>query len=216
MIKQLSVENRWIGLLAIVYTVGLVGISLPSLRPLFLPLTPLNLLLTLVVFYKVNKNFSGSFLILSLLVFLIGFSVEALGVATGILFGSYAYGTPFGFKLFDTPVMIGVNWLFLALSSYGIVQYFTKNRLLLVLAPPFLMVGLDFLVEPVAMKLGFWGWENDVIPLQNYVMWFVTSLVIHGIIGYFSPRIHAKISFAIFGIQVVFFALLNLLLSWNF
>src|SRR6056300_1131557 len=103
MIKQLSLENRWIGLLAIVYTVGLVGISLTSLRPMFLALTPLNLLLTLVVFYKVNKDFSGSFLILSLLVFLIGFSVEALGVATGILFGSYAYGSPFGFKLFDTP-----------------------------------------------------------------------------------------------------------------
>ncbi len=216
MIKQLSLENRWIGLLAIVYTVGLVGISLTSLRPMFLALTPLNLLLTLVVFYKVNKDFSGSFLILSLLVFLIGFSVEALGVATGILFGSYAYGSPFGFKLFDTPVMIGVNWLFLALSSYGIVQYFTKNKLLLVLVPPFLMVGLDFLVEPVAMKLGFWGWENDLIPLQNYMMWFVTSLVIHGIIRCFSPSIHAKISFAIFGIQVAFFALLNLILLWNF
>lgn len=216
MIKQLSLENRWIGLLAIVYTVGLVGISLTSLRPMFLALTPLNLLLTLVVFYRVNKDFSGSFLILSLLVFLIGFSVEALGVATGILFGSYAYGSPFGFKLFDTPVMIGVNWLFLALSSYGIVQYFTKNKLLLVLVPPFLMVGLDFLVEPVAMKLGFWGWENDLIPLQNYMMWFVTSLVIHGIIRCFSPSIHAKISFAIFGIQVAFFALLNLILLWNF
>ena len=166
----------------------------------------------LIFVYSFFHYFSGSFLILSLLVFLIGFSVEALGVATGILFGSYAYGIPFGFKLFDTPVMIGVNWLFLALSSYGIVQYCTKNKLLLVLAPPFLMVGLDFLVEPVAMKLEFWGWENDVIPLQNYVMWFVTSLVIHGIIGYFSPRIHAKISFAIFGIQVIFFALLNLCL----
>jgi hypothetical protein len=30
-------------------------------------------------------------------------------------------------KFFDTPALIG-NWLFLALSTYGIVQYFTKNR----------------------------------------------------------------------------------------
>jgi putative membrane protein len=67
-------------------------------------------------------------LILSLLIFLIGFSVEAVGVATGILFGSYAYSDVFGFKIFDTPALIGVNGCFLALSTYGIVQYFTKNR----------------------------------------------------------------------------------------
>jgi len=52
---------------------------------------------------------------LSLLVFLIGFSVEGIGVATGVLSGSYSYGSAFGFKLFKTPIMIGVNWLFLAL-----------------------------------------------------------------------------------------------------
>jgi len=52
---------------------------------------------------------------LSLLVFLIGFSVEGIGVATGVLSGSYSYGSAFGFKLFKTLIMIGVNWLFLAL-----------------------------------------------------------------------------------------------------
>jgi putative membrane protein len=41
------------------------------------------------------------------------------------------------------------------------------------------MTALDYFVEPVAMALGFWHWENDVIPLQNYMMWFITSLVIH-------------------------------------
>jgi putative membrane protein len=30
------------------------------------------------------------------------------------------------------------------------------------------MTALDYFVEPVAMALGFWHWENDVIPLQNY------------------------------------------------
>lgn len=209
MIKNITTENRWIGVLIIVHFVGLVGLSLPGFRHLFLPLTPLNLLLTLVTFYKVNNDFSGKLLLLSFLVFLIGFSVEAVGVETGILFGSYSYGAPFGFKLFETPIMIGVNWLFLALSSYGIVKYFTKKSIWLILLPPILMVALDFLVEPVAMKLGFWGWKNDVIPVQNYLMWFVTSLFIHALIQWFSPKINAKISFVIFGTQTVFFAVLN-------
>lgn len=212
MIKNISIENRWIGLLLIVYLVGLVGIGVPSFRSLFLPLTPLNLLLTLVVFYKVNNDFSERFLILSLLIFILGYSIEAIGVATGLLFGNYEYGTPLGFKIFKTPIMIGVNWLFLTLSTYGIIQYFSKKAIWLILLPPFLMVGLDFFVEPVAMALGFWEWKNDTIPFQNYVMWFFTSLLIHALIYFFRPKINAKISFVIFGIQVVFFGILNFIL----
>lgn len=212
MIKNISIENRWIGLLLLFYFFGLLGMALPEYRDFFLPLTPLNLLLTLVVFYKVNNNFSGKFLVLSAAIFLIGFSVEAVGVATGVLFGSYEYGAPFGFKIFETPLMIGVNWLFLALSTYGIVQHFTKKAFLLILVPPLLMTGLDVLVEPIAIKLDFWSWENDVIPFQNYVMWFITSLAIHSIVYFFKPTINAKISFVILAVQVFFFGVLNLIL----
>jgi putative membrane protein len=213
MIKNISIENRWIGLLLLFYFFGTLGISIEEYKNFFLPLTPFNLLLTLIVFYKVNKDFSTRFLFLSFLIFLIGFSVEAIGVQTGILFGSYSYGAIFGFKIFETPVIIGVNWLFLALSTHGVVQYFTKKSLWLILIPPLLMTGLDFLVEPVAMKLGFWGWENGVIPLQNYVMWFVTGIFIHGLIHLFNPKINAKISFVIFAVQLIFFGLLNIFIT---
>jgi putative membrane protein len=74
------------------------------------------------------------------------------------------------------------------------------------------MTTLDFIVEPVAMKLGFWVWENDVIPTQNYIMWFTTSIIIHGIIYLFRPKINAKISFIIFTAQVVFFGILNVVI----
>lgn len=213
MIKNISTENRWIGLLLLFYFFGLLGICLEEYKNFFLPLTPLNLLLTLIVFYKVNKDFTAKFLILSSLIFLIGFSVEAVGVATGVLFGSYSYGHIFGFKIFETPVIIGVNWLFLALSTHGIVQYFTKKSLWLILFPPLLMTALDYLVEPVAMKLGFWGWENDLIPVQNYVMWFATSIIIHGIIYLFRPKINAKISFVVFVAQIIFFGILNIVIT---
>jgi putative membrane protein len=213
MIKNISTENRLIGLLLLFYFFGLLGIALPEYRNLFLPLSPLNLILTLVIFYKVNNDFSPRFCLLSSLIFLIGFSVEAVGVATGALFGSYAYGDIFGFKIFDTPALIGVNWLFLALSTYGIVQYFTKKSLWLILLPPLLMTALDYFVEPVAIALGFWHWENNVIPLQNYMMWFVTSLVIHGLIHLFRPTINAKISFVVFSVQLVFFGVLNIVLT---
>jgi putative membrane protein len=213
MIKNISIENRWIGLLLLFYFFGTIGIAFEDYKNFFLPLTPFNLLLTLFVFLKVNNDYSTRFRNLSLLIFFIGFSVEAIGVQTGMLFGSYSYGYVFGVKIFETPLIIGVNWLFLALSTHGIVQYFTKRALWLILIPPFLMTSLDFLVEPVAMKLGFWDWENSVIPIQNYVMWFVTSIFIHAIIYRFHPIINAKISFAVFIAQVVFFGLLNILIT---
>jgi putative membrane protein len=92
------------------------------------------------------------------------------------------------------------------------VQHFTKKAAWLILIPPVLMTLLDYIVEPVAIKLGFWTWENDIIPLQNYAMWFITSLVIHATIYQFKPKINAKISFLIIGVQVSFFGILNLLL----
>ncbi|MEC5164388.1 putative membrane protein [Flavobacterium sp. PL11] len=213
MIKNISRENRWIGLLFLFYFFGTLGISSEEFKHFFLPLTPFNLLLTLFIFYKVNNDFSKRFLLLSFIIFLIGYSVEAIGVATGILFGSYSYGKYFGIKLFETPLLIGVNWLFLALSSHGVVQYFTKKSILLIIIPSLIMTGLDFFIEPVAMELGFWGWENNIIPFQNYVMWFVTSALIHGIIYYFRPEINAKISFVVLFVQFFFFTILYALIT---
>jgi putative membrane protein len=212
MIKTISIENRWIGLLILFYFFGLLGISFVQYRDFFLPLTPFNLVLTLVVFYKINQDYSNKFLILSFLIFLIGFSVEVIGVTTGVLFGSYAYGNYFGIKIFETPIMIGVNWLFLALSTHGVTQYFTKKALWLILIPSLLMTSLDFLVEPIAMKLDFWNWKNEIIPLQNYLMWFITSIFIHGLIYFFRPKINAKVSFVIIVSQLIFFGVLNLVL----
>jgi putative membrane protein len=212
MIKKISTENRWIVLLLLFYFFGLLGMASSQYRDFFLPSTPVNLLLTIIVFYLVNKDFSTRFLILSFLIFLIGFSVEVIGVSTGILFGNYTYGAPLGFKIFETPILIGVNWLFLALSTYGIVQFFTKKTHWLIIVPPLLMTSLDFLVEPVAMKLGFWNWENNIIPLQNYAMWFVTSIIIHVLIHSFRPKINIKISIVIIMSQLIFFGGLNFVL----
>jgi putative membrane protein len=63
------------------------------------------------------------------------------------------------------------------------------------------------------MKLGFWGWENNIIPFRNYVMWFATSAVIHGIIYVFKPKINPKISFVVLIAQFVFFVVLYALIT---
>ena len=41
-----------------------------------------------------------------------------------------------------------------------------------------IMVTLDFLIEPVAISLGFWFWTTPDIPLQNYLGWFAIAFVL--------------------------------------
>jgi putative membrane protein len=36
----------------------------------------------------------------------------------------------------------------------------------------------DWIMEPVAMKMGFWQWQDNTIPLFNYVCWFLISALL--------------------------------------
>jgi putative membrane protein len=39
------------------------------------------------------------------------------------------------------------------------------------------MTFFDYLMEPAAIKLGYWVWQGSVIPFQNYLAWFVLGLL---------------------------------------
>ena len=75
------------------------------------------------------------------------------------------------------------------------------------------MVLLDFLIEPVAIRLNFWTWENNIIPIQNYLMWFLVAFVMQWIISYKSQLLSNKLSFVLLLSQFLFFV--NLV-EWNF
>ena len=193
------------------HSVGILGILNPSLRESVLNLTPMNLLLTAFLFFWGNGVFSTKLSKAAFSAFSIGFIIEVIGVKTGVLFGEYYYGDPLGFKLFDVPLMMGVNWLILSFSSIGIVFKVVKSKILQVVFASLLMVFLDFLIEPVAMKLGFWTWASNEIPLQNYLMWFISGLLVNSIVIFYLPKMHFRTSLFVFSTQVYFFALLNLI-----
>lgn len=198
--------------LMIIYGVGLVGIILPEWRELVLPLTPFNLLLTLGALVYVNRPLSGKSISLMAVIFLIGFLVEVAGVATGILFGQYEYGNTLGYMLFDVPLVIGVNWLFLSICTHAITNRITTDPFILVPTAALLMVLLDVLVEPVAIRLDFWQWQGDIIPIQNYIMWFITASLIHLLMFRFKIRWDFGSALFVFGLQLAFFVALNFVL----
>ena len=98
--------NISIAVLIIFHMVGIGGVLLAN--PIeFLRLTPLNLLLTLVIIL-VNQQ-QWKFAWVFVVTYLVGFFVEVLGVNTGFPFGEYEYGSVLGPKVFETPLMIGLN-----------------------------------------------------------------------------------------------------------
>src|SRR6218665_3631044 len=99
-------------ILVIVHLAGIIGINSPY-RDFFLVLSPLNLLLSAMLLLWNHKHFNAATIIFLAITATAGFLVEVAGVHTHIIFGSYDYGKTLGLKLFDVPLIIGINWLML-------------------------------------------------------------------------------------------------------
>jgi putative membrane protein len=198
-----------IAILVIFYTVGTVGILREASREQFLSLSFFNLLLSFSVLVVGRNNRSWLFYAFVVLCYLIGLTVEYIGVHTGLLFGEYQYGENLGLKFMGIPLIIGINWAMLVLTSGSFLVHFKRGNWLKSMLAAGLMTGLDAIMEPVAMKSDFWQWKNDVIPLYNYVCWFFISWALLWI-GFKLKLIESnKVSKALFILLIVFFTILN-------
>jgi putative membrane protein len=86
------------------------------------------------------------------------------------------------------------------------------NSILKILLATILTVLIDVLIEPVAMKLDFWNWENNTIPFQNYLGWTIISFLIFSFYSIVKLPLKNKIAIFLLIWQIVFFATLNLFL----
>lgn len=161
--------------LIIFHLIGLVGMIFFDLRQ-FASLSMYNLLLSLVLLCVAQISSKLNFVKLFIPVFAVGYAVEVLGVHTGFPFGNYHYGSSLGIKLFEVPLIIGVNWFMLVMGAGFLTQLFLKNRGVQILVSALIMVLVDFPIEQMASKLDYWHWEGDVIPVQNFAGWFVISV----------------------------------------
>jgi len=199
-------------LLFIFYSIGIIGVYLPEFKIQVVALTPLSLLITAFLLLWGNGKYNSKLISAACIAFLLGYAVEVLGVASGVLFGEYQYGQTLGWKLIDVPVIMGVNWLILSFSSLGIIGRLTSNSYLKVIMASLIMVVLDVLIEPIAIKLDFWIWTDVNVPVQNYIMWFFSALIINSIIQLLVKEIHFRTSTFVFLAQICFFIFLNIIL----
>lgn len=198
-------------ILPMMYLAGLIGLNIPAAAPLFQVLTPFNLIASLGLLLLFHTDFRPAFLTYSLLAFAVGFLVEVAGVATGLIFGQYAYGDTLGFKLAEVPLVIGTNWLMLSMVCGSITDRLAVPVWAKVLLAATLMTLLDVLIEPVAMRLDFWQWAGGIVPWQNYAAWFVVSTVLF--VAYFKLPFRKENALAplLLLLQFLFFGVNSLL-----
>jgi putative membrane protein len=204
-------ENRvTIAIIVLFHIVGLIGFLIPSLTPLFLKLVPWHLLLmTAIIIYSHNRP-DGRLLLFVLLIAVIGFAAEFIGVHTGWLFGNYSYGETLGIKLFDIPLMIGINW-FLLIYAAGVLMQRSrvKSTTIRIGTGALILVFLDLLIEPVAIHFNYWHWASRGIPDKNYICWFLLSALMLFVFELFRFKWQSKVAPALLAMQFVFFIVLR-------
>lgn len=174
-----------------------------------------------------QKQINRAFLLFILTCFVTGIVVEIIGTKTGLLFGTYSYGTVLGPSVKGVPLIIGINW-FIVIYCCGVCIHTLLNsmlnKLMEVAAAPrpilktmavvadaaTLAVLFDWLMEPVAIRLGYWKWGGDgSIPLFNYACWFIVSLLLLLVFNNAGFDKRNKFAVHLLLIQAMFFLLLR-------
>lgn len=198
-------------LIVLWYLGGVIGFLIPQLKPWFQQLTPVGMVLSaylLMVFHEPKNLKSG---LVFAAVILITFLAEVIGVNTRRLFGHYQYGITLGFQLWNTPLVIGLNWLILVYCIATLLKTM-RDRWYFPLIGAALMVAFDYLMEPVASATGMWQWEGGMIPLKNYMDWFLLSGLLFLIIRILKVEFNNRFAILLLVMQGVFFAALNVLI----
>tara|TARA_Y100001954_G_scaffold25035_1_gene22747 strand:- start:737 stop:1372 length:636 start_codon:yes stop_codon:yes gene_type:complete len=168
--------------ISVIHLAGIIGIYFFQ-STFFLRTSSVSILMPLFLFcYRSNLTNKDALLFAS--VFVIGYTAEFLGVNYQILFGDYSYGRSLGVKLFDVSLIIGCNWLLLALISQVIIKKIVVNRWLIIIFSSILMVLIDLYIEPVAPLLDFWEFKENIVPFSNYRDWFIVALMIQFILSF--------------------------------
>jgi bisanhydrobacterioruberin hydratase len=198
-----------IAFLVILYVVGLVGLQTDS-RAWFLAATPLTLTISAAMIILNMRAWNPSAFAAMIICAFVGFAIEVLGVHTGLIFGDYQYGATLGWKAFEVPLVIGLNWMLLVSSTGTLTHRLRMPRYLQAAISATVMTALDLLIEPVAMRLDFWQWAGHTVPMLNYLAWWISSFVLLLLYLYLPFRKDNPVALAVLALQFIFFGVLNI------
>lgn len=203
-------------LLLLVHVSGAIGIAFFN-RDFFVGFTALNLFLMFLLLVWNEQDLHFGFFKAFVLAFLMGLISEVVGVNTGFLFGSYHYGEVFGEKVWGVPFLIGLNWFCIVYAAYQVVLHLkplAQQKAVVIAAVTATVTTIfDWIMEPVAVDLGFWQWHTTEIPFLNYACWFGISFLIVLCFNFLGIKKSNSFAVYLFLTQLLFFIFLGLVKS---
>ena len=229
-IKNSALQNIALFIVLLFHVSGAIGILFTPYKHWFIQYTPLNLGLMSLLLIITQKQKNAAFFLFVFITYIAGFAAELIGVNTSALFGEYQYGNVLGMMYDGVPLLIGVNW-FIIIYCTGVIStkmYDWSNRRLkevnaqvqpvvqfisFVTDGALLATLFDFIIEPVATKLGYWHWlGNGQVPFYNYTCWFFISLGLLTVFRLLPFDKNNRLAVHLFGVQLLFFLLLRVFL----
>lgn len=191
------------GILVVLHGGGFVGLTF--YRELFLPLTPLLLIAVTALLFSDHEDLRPRFWFFAFGVVGAGMLIELLGVRTGMVFGDYRYTEVLGPAIAGVPILIGVNWLLLIYLTFQASGYLMDHPFLTPLLGACFMLGFDLLLEPVAIEMKFWIWEQGLPPWENYLAWFITAFLFHLVAWNAGLQLRSRVAMPLLFVLVAFF-----------
>lgn len=192
------------------YLVGLVLFVLPFTRALFITLIPYSLLLVVGSLYYFHRRWNIPTLLFFLFIMVSTFFLEMAGTSTGLIFGSYRYERGLGIQIHHTPLIIGLNWLFLVYASRSIVVGTFKRPVLRIMVASGWMVLYDVVLEWVAPTMQMWRFDTGYPPVRNFIVWLAAALVFHTLYEYIPAGSPTPLAGKVLKIQILFFLCIGL------
>jgi putative membrane protein len=123
-----------------------------------------------------------------------GLLVEAVGVGTGVPFGTYAYTGGLGSALLGVPVVVPLAWAMMAWPAL-VVGRTLARRWPVALVGGAALAAWDLFLDPQMVDAGYWSWAHPQpalplvpgVPLTNYAGWLVVAVVMVGALDRLLP-----------------------------
>lgn len=222
-IKSIFLNDKIIQtIIIIIFSVGVFGhiFLLDSMLKLTsFTLFILIILITISNYFFLKDKDRTKFLLFVIIGFIITLMIEIIGVKTKVIFGNYHYPNILKPRLIGVPLIIGLNWVVVVLGSFALAYKLFGNVYLKILMSAVFSVFFDFVLEPVAIKLRYWEWLDNIglpsndVPIQNYFSWFLISLIMSYLIYKLKIHYKANILIAYWFAQIFFFQLLHIILK---
>lgn len=113
------------------------------------------------------------------LVVALSFAVEAVGVRTGVPFGSYQYDGGLGPAVLSVPLVVPLAW---AMFAYPAL---VAGRLVghAWLGGAWALASWDLFLDPQMVRAGHWHFAQDGVPLTNYLGWAGVALLLMALVS---------------------------------